>query len=418
MKFSLKSDLQRNYLINVLDGSFFGLAMGFASFTTVIPLFLNTLTSSVILIGLIPALRSMGYQLPPLFMAGAVARQKTFKPMVLRNTLHERLPFLCLALVAFFSRQLGNEVSVALVFLCLVWQGLGGGITANPLQNLIARVFPSEMRGSVIGSQAAAGNLLASGGALAAGFVLSAIREPYNYGVCFLIASVWLVVSYLCLARLRETPQTEAAIAPVTVRLREQIVTILKKDRSFLWFVISKMLAQFSMMASAFYMIYAVRKLGLEPTTAGIMTGVLFAAQVLTNPAIGFVSDRWSRKGVLEIGAVGLIISPILAWLAPAYGWFFAVFILTGISNAVFFTMGLAFLLEYGSDSQRPTYFGLANTLTAPVTILTPLLGGWLAEAAGFQETFLLAAAAGVAALVVLHFCVSDPREAKTSPAL
>ena len=397
--------------MNLLDGSFFGLAMGFASFTTVIPLFLNTLTGSALLIGLIPAIRSMGYQLPPLFMAGSVARQKYFKPMMLRNTLHERIPFLCLALIAWFSPQLGRQTSILLVFACIVWQGLGGGITANPLQNLVARVFPSHIRGTVIGAQSAAANLLSSGGALAGGILLTALPVPFNYAASFLIASVWLAASYLCLANLKEPLQAEDAISPVHLPVKERIMTILKGDRSFGWFLISKMLAQFAMMASAFYMIYAVRKLDMDTTTAGIMTGVLFITQVAANPLIGFLSDRWSRKGVLEIGGVALVLGPVLAWFAPSLGWYYGVIILAGIANAIFFTLGLAFLLEYGSDSERPMYFGLANTFTAPVSIFAPLLGGWLADSAGFQGTFLIAAVAGLITLLVLHFFVADPRQ-------
>jgi MFS family permease len=410
-KFQLNNPLQYNYLMSVLDGSFFGLAMGFASFTTVIPLFLNTLTSSALLIGLIPAIRSMGYQLPPLFMAGTVARQKYYKPMMLRNTLHERIPFLCLALIAWFSPQLGQQNSILLVFASIIWQGLGGGITANPLQNLVARVFPSHIRATVIGSQSAANNLLSSGGALAGGILLTAVPAPFNYAASFLVATVWLTASYLCLANLKEPVQADDVVPPVLPPFKDRVLSILRGNRSFGWFLVSKMLAQFAMMASAFYMIYAVRKLAMDTTTAGIMTGVLFITQVAANPVIGYLSDRWSRKGVLEIGGVALILGPVLAWFAPSLGWYFGVIILAGIANAIFFTLGLAFLLEYGTDSERPMYFGLANTFTAPVSIIAPLLGGWLADSAGFQDTFLIAAVAGSLTFLVLHFFVVDPRQ-------
>jgi hypothetical protein len=82
-----------NFFVNVIDGGFFGLALGFASFSTVIPLFVSTLTDSAILIGLIPAIHVVGWQLPQLFTAHRVAQQKRYKPMVMFFTIHERLPF-------------------------------------------------------------------------------------------------------------------------------------------------------------------------------------------------------------------------------------------------------------------------------------------------------------------------------------
>ena len=412
MKSIIMKDVRHNYWMNLLDGSFFGIAMGFASFTTIIPLFLSTFTGSAILIGLIPAIRNMGYQLPPLFLASAVARQKHYKPMILLNTIHERIPFLGLALIAWFSPQLGDQMSLILAFACIIWQGLGGGITANPLQNLIARVFPSEIRATVIGAQSSANNLMASGSAVVAGLLLISLPAPLNYTVCFLLASLSLAVSYLFLNNLREPEQSDEYIKPSDVSLRDSINNILLKDTSFRWFLIAKMLSQFSMMASAFYIIYAVRDYQMGVATAGIMTSVLFITQVIANPIIGFVADRWNRKSVLEIGGVTLVLGPLIACLATGVSLFYPVFILTGIANAIFNTLGLAFILEYGTDAERPTYFGLANTLFSPVSVIAPLIGGWLADSAGFKSTFLFAAFAGVLSIVVLHFFVTDPRRA------
>ncbi|MFA9403505.1 MAG: hypothetical protein ACERKY_10620, partial [Anaerolineales bacterium] len=61
-----REDVRFNASVNILDGAFFGAGLGFASFTTVIPLFVSLLTNSPILIGLAPAIHSLGWQLPQL----------------------------------------------------------------------------------------------------------------------------------------------------------------------------------------------------------------------------------------------------------------------------------------------------------------------------------------------------------------
>jgi predicted MFS family arabinose efflux permease len=66
--------------------------------------------------------------------------------------------------------------------------------------------------------------------------------------------------------------------------------------------------------------------------------------------------------------------------------------------------------LDFGTDDEKPTYVGLANTLIAPATILAPLIGGWLADQAGYSATFLFAAAASLITIFVLHFAVHDKR--------
>jgi len=60
MQFEFHKNLRYNFFVNLTDGAFFGAALGFASFVTIIPLFVSTLTDSAILIGLIPAIHAMG----------------------------------------------------------------------------------------------------------------------------------------------------------------------------------------------------------------------------------------------------------------------------------------------------------------------------------------------------------------------
>lgn len=69
MQNQVQKDLKHNITFNILDGAFFGFAVGLASYTTIIPLFVATMTNSATLIGLIPAIHNMGWQLPQLLMA-------------------------------------------------------------------------------------------------------------------------------------------------------------------------------------------------------------------------------------------------------------------------------------------------------------------------------------------------------------
>src|SRR5690554_2567440 len=122
MSTEIRNAVRHNFIVNVLDGSFFGLALGFVSFVTILPLFVSTMTDSAILIGLIPAIRTMGWQLPQLLTASRVARLRRYKPMVLLMTIHERLPFVGLAVLAWFLPGLGRELGLLLTFALLIWQ--------------------------------------------------------------------------------------------------------------------------------------------------------------------------------------------------------------------------------------------------------------------------------------------------------
>ena len=99
-----------------------------------------------------------------------------------------------------------------------------------------------------------------------------------------------------------------------------------------------------------------------------------------------------------------------MAWLAPTLDWFYLVFILDGIANTAFWTIGMAFSMDFGPEDERPTYVGMSNTLIAPATILAPFLGGWLADKSGYPATFITSAVMGLLTAVLLHFFVHDTR--------
>jgi MFS family permease len=410
MDIEINRDLRYNFTINVMDGAFFGLALGFASFVTVLPLFVSTMTDSAILIGLIPAINSVGWQLPQLFTARQVTRLSRYKPTVILTTIHERLPFLGLAAVAWFIPVLRRDVALWLTFGLLTWQGLGGGFAATAWQSMIGKIIPAKRRGIFFGSQAAAANLFASGSAVLAGILLERLDSPLDSTICFLLASASMAVSWVFLAKTREPDRPPVDTNETRSDFWSSVGAILQRDVNFRWFLVARALSPMATVAFAFYTIYAVRHHGMSEGTAGLVTGVYAVTQTAANPILGWVGDRWSHRTVIEVGALAAAASASLAWLAPDMTWFYLVFILAGIANIGFWAIGLALTLEFGTEAERPAYIGLANTLVAPSAILAPLLGGWLADSAGYPVAFLASAVSGLLTALILHVIVQDPR--------
>jgi MFS family permease len=402
--------LRFNYLVNMIDGSFYGFAIGFASFTTVIPLLVSNLTNSAFLIGLIPAIHNMGWQLPQLLTVRRLAQSERIKPTVLLMTLNERLPFLALALIAWFMTALSPMAALVLIFIVLIWQGLGAGITANPWMNLIAKIIPSDSRATFFGLQSSAANLLASVGALLAGIILERFAFPYNFSYCFLCAATCLVISYCALGQTREERTQDLPPAMDNLAFKNSMRKVLQ-DVPFRWFLVMRIISQFCLMAFSFLIIYAVRRYGMSDVTAGIMTSTLLISEVVANPLLGWLSDRFGRRGILQIGGISGVLSVLIALLAPNSDWFYLVMILDGIASTAFYTIVIAFSLEFGSESERATYVGLGNTLIGPFAIIAPLLGGWLADAYGFEATFILAGVAGLLTVLVLYLFVKEPQK-------
>lgn len=403
-------DLNHNFIVNILDGAFFGWGVGFTSYTTIIPLFVSTLTSSAMLIGLIPAIHNMGWQLPQLLLAKRISKMERVRPYVIRATIHERLPIVGLGVVALLLPLIGSKIALILTFMLLIWQGLGSGFTANAWQIMISKVIPGNILATFFGAQSAAANLFASLGAYLAGLLLVTLKPPFDFASCFFITGGLYLISWFFLSSTREQPRIIPSEQLTPQPLWHDIKRILKQDKSFTNFLISRFFSQFGLMATAFYAVYAVNNLKVSSVQVGLMTSVLLITQVVMNPLLGRLSDQWSRKWVLVLGTFSAAASAILASVSENPELFYLVFVLTGVAATAFWTIGMTISLEFGDESQRPTYVGMANTLISPATILAPLLGGLLADSFGYPVTFITSAVLALISSLILIALVKDPR--------
>ncbi len=411
----IRKHLRFNFLVGLLDGGAFGLGMGFGSFVAIIPLFVHHMTDSALLIGLVPAIHNMGWQLPQLLTAGWIGRLSRYKPLTLAMTVHERLPFLGLAVLAFFLPGSTRTTILALTFLMLVWQGFGAGLAANPWTNLVSKVIPQELHGTFFGAQSAAFNGLAGVSAIAASAILTRFASLRAFSICFALTFVFMALSFAFLALTREPELLlpRSSTAPRAGFAHESI-RILRRDPNFRMFLVVRVLSQFAGMGFAFYVIYAVRRFGMSDAAAAALVALLLIGQVVLSPLMGRLGDVWSHRGMMSIGALGAALSAIIAWRASSPAWFYAVFLLEAVAIVAIWTIPLALSVSFARDAaERPIYVGLANTLPAPAAILAPAIGGVVADAAGFETTFIASAVAGVLMALVLWFAVRDPEPSK-----
>jgi len=407
----IRKQLKFNVIISMADAAFFGIGWGFGSFGTVIPLFFAQMTNSAILIGLIPAIHAVGWQIPQLFTAGWVSRMRRYKPAVMLMTIHERVPYLGLMLAAWLLPILGSKVVLPLAFFMLVWQGLGAGFTATPWQSMIAKIIPPDSHGTFFGSQAAVANVLISFSAVGAGYLLDILNSPLDFMLCFFITSVTLAGSYFFISLTREPEDTEKVMLPENHNFWKGARAILRRDANFRWFLAFRIVYQFATMGFAFYIVYGLRAFNMSPITAGYLTAALTVAQTIANVGMGWLADRLGHRSMLIAGALAVALSSWAAWAAPSVNWLYLVFVLSGLANVSYWTIGMAMTVRFGSETDRPVYIGLANTLIAPATILAPVLGGWIADIAGYQTTFALSAVGGVLTAMLLLFFVKDPAQ-------
>jgi MFS family permease len=77
-------------------------------------------------------------------------------------------------------------------------------------------------------------------------------------------------------------------------------------------------------------------------------------------------------------------------------------------------TMGIT--MEFCSEDELPTFTALAGTLSGIPVLLAPLLGGWLADTAGFGTLFVVGIVFFFAGWLMMRWGVREPRQESSLP--
>jgi MFS family permease len=252
-------------------------------------------------------------------------------------------------------------------------------------------------------------------GASAAAWLLDRYAFPTGYVWCFALAAVLLLISWFFLALTRE-PAQESDSTPMSQReFWRSLPSVLRADPNFRNYLISQAIIAVGGMASGFLTVYAVQRWQLPDGQAGIFTASMLLGQALSNLIFGPLADRRGHKLVLELSTLLGALGIGLAALAPDPDWFYVVFALLGANYAGVLLSGLMIALEFCSPDSRSTYIGLNNTARGAAYGLAPVLGGWLAETAGYLILFVTAFAIALIGLALFHWSVREPRQAKAA---
>jgi MFS family permease len=403
--------VRHNVVALTIDFGLFLVGLSFASQSTILPAFAAHLGASNVVIGAIPAMMTLGWNLPSLFAAGYTESLARKLPFVLRYTIWERLPFVGLAAVAFFLARPAPGLSLALMLGMLLLLTGAGGVLMPAWMDIVARAVPAGLRGrffAVASLVGGAGGLLGSG---LTAWVLARVPAPDGYAVCFLLAALCMVLSYAALARVREPRAATVEAAPPLGTYLRRVGRLLRDDRNLDWFLLSRALIFVGAMGSGFYTVYALRHYAAPDWAVGVFTTALLAGQMTGNAVLGALADRAGHLLPLHIGAGALLLANVGALLVPSLELFVVVFALQGIHLAAVNVSGLNVLLEFApSPAARPTYVGLGTTLLTPVAFGAPLVAGLMADAFGFSAVFVAASLGSVAGLGLLLGRVREPR--------
>jgi len=403
-----------NFCVNMLDLTFFNLATSFIFGATVLSFYASYLTDSKTLIGLIPAIQSVGFYLPQLLLSQRSERWERKRPKLQIISIFERAPYLVIGLSILLWPHAPKWLSFTILVLGVASATGAGGLGAPAWKAMLAKVIPAERRGLMFGMAQALGGLLGVAGAAGSRWILQHYAYPTSYALSFLICFLFQVCSWICLSLNREPPQAPTKAAVSTREYFRRLPSVLRENPNFARYLIASAFILLGGMATSFYVVYSREAFGIDDAFVAQLTIASLISQSVSTPVLSWLGDKrghkWLTEFVVLVGTAGIV----LALLAPSKVWMYGVFMLVNVGVAGLSVASMSITMDFCGVEEMPTFTALGNTLLAVPILLAPIIGGWLVDASGgFSLMFIVAAVLMLLGFGIMHLFVREPRHSE-----
>lgn len=413
-----------NRIAFISDGTFFNLGSAFLDANTILPTFISTLTGSSLLIGLVSTIRSLGYFLPQVVVAGHIGRLKRKKPFMMQAGLAMRVAALGMAISSLFAEK-SPGFALCMFYVFLVILSFTDGFGGLPWMDLVARTISPGKRGSLFGT------MQATGGAAAflAGFLIQILLSqgsiyPLNYFIVFFLGFLFLTGSLISMSFIIEPGDSPVQQEVSISEYLRGLPGAFRENHLFRQVILVRTLAGSLYLALPFFTVHAQQALGFSQSVSGLFVSSQMIGTVLGGPLWGNLGDNHGAFWVVRIvtlvsactGVIAIIsrLTNAVGMIGLTYLLYFSLYIMLGAVLSGIWIGFSSYVLDISREESRSTLLGLLNTMAGPLTLLA-LLGGWVLERAGFVWLFALEALLGFVAFA-LAWRLPDSRNLRNSP--
>lgn len=149
---------------------------------------------------------------------------------------------------------------------------------------------------------------------------------------------------------------------------------------------------------------------------SGLVFGITFVAALIMSPIWGRIADKYGFKPILIINGFGIAISIFLMGTADSVLGLFMIRLFMGLVTG-FIPTSLAFVSSQTSKETAGKTLGTLQMGSVSGTLFGPVLGGLMADAFGFEYTFLITASIIAIAALFVVFGLHEVKRVKLKDA-
>ncbi len=392
-----------NFLLMIISSFFSQLGDAIANPKVVLPWVMETIHAPVYLIGFLVPVRESGSLIPQLVIASYIRLMPVRKWVWVGGSILQALAMAGIGIVAWTSE--GVAAGYAIVGLLVVFS-LSRGLSSVASKDVIGKTIPKTQRGRVTGWSASLAGLITV--VIGGGFLLLSQQalSPFVYGCMLAIAGILWLIAAVVYAGIKEFPgATEGGGNALFEALKR--LTILRDDKPFRRFVITRSLLLCSALTAPYYVILAQKNLGSPTYLLGLFVLASGAASLLSAPFWGHFADLSSRKVMISAAvmtaALGLIVFTIdqlapglfgLVWLLPV------VYFLLSIAHQGVRVGRKTYVVDLAEGNKRTDYVSVGNTLIGIILLILGFTGA-LSTVLEISAIILILSLMGVAGAIL-----------------
>jgi MFS family permease len=407
-------DQRHNFLAFGTDFLMFSISVAFFNFSTVLPAFINRLTGSAVLVGLITTVLQFSSNVPQLVAGNLVTRVTSKKRFFITAALVGRPIILALGVLVVLTGARPAWLSVIAVYVALALLYGSDSFSIVAWLDIMKRVFPPEKRGRFMAAWQGLAGLAGLGVAYLISRLLSESGPsfPNNYALIFALGGVAMALSMAGILSIKEPPpsggEADGAFIP-WAEFGRRMVDLWKHDARLRLVALSRLFAMLTELAVPFYVIYATEKLGFPDSAIGVFIVAQTVSSLLGALLLGGLADRLGSHRASQLGMLITFSAPLLALIlfltntgpgSPLRYTLPWVYLVIGQSGNLYLMGHTNYTLDIAPRGQTGLYVGVVNTFSS-LGVFGPLFAGWLLSRTSYGVVFGLAAALGLWGLLL-----------------
>ncbi len=391
---------KRNFISMLVEGGFYFTGYTFFDVYIVIPVFVYSMTNDLKLSGLAVAIKVSFFILPQLIMGLYTSRIKNVPGFLGIVGLAGRLTFFMVP--AFLLTGLSAYIKISVLIFALAAGSFSDGLTHVPWLDMMGRTIPPYRRGKLMGYQMILGGIGGFGAGILIKYILSGQGTlETRYSLIFLVGAVIMSIAGALLFTLKDN---ERPVLKQNINIRDffgSLHVYFRKHPMYRKLILTQSIAGMSALASPLYILFAKNHFALDQAQVSTLMLSQIAGSLFAGLIWGNMGQLKSNRFTIQAGILTNIFTVALAVFLNYSDMEKPFLLLTVLVFAAGVLLGnyigyLNYLMDIISEKERPVYISLTYTILFPLT-LVPLLGGFLADTAGFMTVFF----------VVFVFCVT-----------